>query len=335
MFCPPILPRSGHLVGERVSETHGPQPVGFFCWVNVATVSDSLSSPNPSAARGRLLLLLAAVLWSTSGLLVKCPPMQAIPLDVRGPMLACYRALFAGLCLLPFVSWRRRPRRRALVPMVLSYAAMNVLYVTALTRTTAAAAIFLQYTSTAWAFVFGALFLKERADRGSWVALLFALCGLTWIIAAEWRGEHVGGNLIALGSGLSYAGVVVSLRALRGEDAVWLVLLNNAVAGLVLLPWAISFRVSLDAAQWSIAAALGVLQMSVPYLLFAHGVRSVRAQEAALITLLEAVLNPIWVWLFVGEVAELSTWTGGLLILSGLVVRYTLFPTRPPTASAM
>jgi len=112
------------------------------------------------------------------------------------------------------------------------------------------------------------------------------------------------------------------------------VLLNNVVAAAMLLPWALTFDVSLDAVQWTVMAALGVLQMGVPYLLFAVGVRTVPASEAALITLLEAVLNPIWVWLFLSEAAPLSTWIGGMLILSGLVVRYTVFaPRRPPARS--
>lgn len=285
----------------------------------------------PSSPSGRGLLLAAAILWSTSGLLVKCPPMQAIPLDVRGPLLACYRVLFAAACLAPFVDWRRARFRPALVVMTLSYATMNVLYVSAVTRTTAAAAIFLQYTSTAWAFLLGMLLLGERSDRGSRVALGFALAGIVWIISAEWRGEYLTGNLLALGSGMTYAGVVVGLRALRDQDAAWLVFCNNLVAGLVLLPWALTVDVSLDGVQWTVIAALGVLQMGVPYLLFARGIRHVKASEAVLLTLIEAVLNPIWVWLLLGEVAPLSTWIGGTLILAGLVIRYTVFRPQGPS----
>jgi drug/metabolite transporter, DME family len=301
--------------------------------MNASPAIDDDSTPAP--ASGRWLLLAAALLWSMGGLLVKCPPMQTIPLEVRGPLLACYRVLFAAACVAPFVQWRKVRFHPALIGMTLSYAVMNVLYVSALTRTTAAAAIFLQYTSTAWAFLLGAIFLKERSDRGSRVALGFALTGIVWIIAAEWQGEYATGNLLALGSGITYAGVVVGLRALRGQDAAFLVFANNVVAGLVLLPWALSVNVSLDGVQWSVVAALGVFQMGVPYLLFARGIRSVKASEAALLTLIEAVLNPIWVWLLWSEVAPLSTWIGGSLILAGLIVRYTWFrpvPGQPRTS---
>jgi drug/metabolite transporter (DMT)-like permease len=288
-----------------------------------AVPSSAMLTP---AMRGRLLLLAAAVLWSTSGLLVKSPPLAAIAESYRGPVLACYRALFAAACLLPFLRPRHVRWRPMLVPMVLGFALMNLLFVTAMTRTTAAAAIFLQYTSTVWAFLFGLLFLGERISRGNAVALAAAVCGIAWIVRADWGGENSTGNVIALGSGFAYAGVIVSLRSLREEAPAWLVALNHAVAGLILLPWVLPLNVSLTPQQWSLTALLGIGQMALPYLLFTRGVRWVTTQEAALLTLLEPVLNPLWVWLCWGETVPLSTWIGGSLILGGLAVRYTFFP---------
>src|SRR5215475_8893007 len=90
--------------------------------------------------RDRLLLLAAAVLWSTSGLLMKSPPLEAIPVDERGPLVACFRALLAGLCLAPFVNWKQARFHRRMIPMAMAFAAMNFLFITAMTRTTAAAA---------------------------------------------------------------------------------------------------------------------------------------------------------------------------------------------------
>ncbi|HUG93477.1 MAG TPA: DMT family transporter [Planctomycetaceae bacterium] len=286
------------------------------------------SDSDSSSIRPRLLLLAAALLWSTSGLFVKSPPLERLPLDDRGPVLACFRALFAAAVLLPFVRRTHVRWRPMLIPTALSFAVMNLLFVIAMTRTTAAAAIFLQYTATVWAAVAGAVWLRERIDRGSLVALACAVAGIAWIVAAESRAEHVTGNLIALGSGAAYAGVVIGLRVLRTEAAAWLVALNHAVAGLVLLPWVLSRGVSLDAGQWALVALLGVVQMGVPYILFARAVRSVTAREAALLVLLEPVLNPFWVWLVWGETPPASTLAGGALIVGGLALRYTLLRPR-------
>jgi drug/metabolite transporter (DMT)-like permease len=301
-----------------------------------ASVSRSSLIAHPSSSQGRWLLLAAALLWSLGGLLAKIPPIQAIPLESRGPLLACYRALFAAACLAPFAFRRRIRWRRGLIPMALSYAVMNVLYVTSLTRTTAAAAIFLQYTSVAWSVALGWLLLRERVDRGDLVALACAAAGIGCIVVAESGSTNAWGNVLGVGSGLTYAGVIVGLRALRDEDGWFLVLLNNAVGGLLLLPWVWSMDVSLSGTQWGVVAAFGVVQLAIPYVLFALAVRTVRAHEAALLTILEAVLNPLWVWLFVGEAAGASTWLGGGLIVLGLVLRYTVFippPARAPAGS--
>ena len=275
--------------------------------------------------RDRLLLLAAAVLWSTSGLLMKSPPLEAIPVGERGPLVACFRALLAGLCLVPFVNWKRARFHRRMLPMVFAFAAMNFLFVAAMTRATAAAAIFLQYTGIGWAFLFGVLFLREKVTRENLLALGFGLTGIGWIVGGEWQGSQFLGTLLALGSGLAYGAVIASLRALREEDSAWLVVLNHLVSAAVLLPWVITEGLIPSGAQWAVIAILGAFQMGLPYVLFARGMAGVPAQEAGLITLLEAILNPLWVWLFWGEDVATSTWIGGGLILAGLLVRYLVF----------
>lgn len=272
--------------------------------------------------RGRLLLLAAALLWSTSGVLVKNPALATLAPEIRGPLMACYRALIAGVFVLPFVNWRRARFRPGMIPMVVSFAAMNVLFLTAMTLTSAAAAIFLQYTATGWAFLFGVLVLKERVARENLLALACSAAGIAWIVAGEWRGDQFSGTLLALGSGLAYGGVIVSIRHLQDEDGPWLVALNHIVSGLVLIPWVLSCGHFPDPDQWLLIAALGIVQMALPYILFARAVRYVPAQEAGLITLLEAVLNPLWVWLLWGEQAVTSVWIGGGIILAGLLLRY-------------
>ena len=284
-----------------------------------------MADPHPSPRASLALLLTAALLWSLGGILAKNHWIEQIPLASRGPVLACWRALFAAACLAPLVRWRRVRWRPALLPMALSYAAMNLLYVSALTRTTAAAAIFLQYTATAWAALLGWLLLGERVRRGDLVALALAAAGIACIVTAEWSGANALGNWLGVASGAGYAGVIVGLRSLRDEDPFWLVLLNNLTAGLALLPWVLHMPVSLSAPQWGVIAAFGAVQLALPYVLFARALRGVSAHEAALLTISEAVLNPFWVWLFIGEIAPASTWIGGSLIIAGLVLRYTVF----------
>jgi len=87
------------------------------------------------------------------------------------------------------------------------------------------------------------------------------------------------------------------LRYLRDEDPGWLVFLCFVCSGLVLLPFVLTQERQLAGEEWVWVGALGTVQMALAYGLFANGVRHIKAQEASLISLIEPVLNPIWVLL--------------------------------------
>jgi len=284
-----------------------------------------VTSPDGSAAvaRARLLVLGAAVLWSLSGLFLKSPVIEGIePLAARGPLVACWRTLFAALVVAPFVRWRRVRWRWGLLPLMASFAAMNLLFVTAMTCADAGNVIFLQYTAPLWVCLGGWLWLRESTGRAGLGALVLGMAGVA-VIGWGARGDaQLAGALLALGAGVAYAGVILALRALHGEDAAWLVFLCFATSWLVTLPWALSFERGLAGDEWLWVGALGVLQMAAAYGLFALGVRHLTAPEASLITLVEPVLNPLWVWLAWGVAIQGYTVAGGALIVLGLALRY-------------
>lgn len=282
------------------------------------------ADPSPSSTSerlaGPLLVVAAALLWSTGGLFAKAPVFGSWPLESRGMLLAFWRALFAGLVLLPFargVRWRP-----ALVPMSAAFVAMNVTYLTAMTVTTAANAIWLQSTAPVWVTLFGCLWLGERVSRQDLMLVATGAAGVAVILFFEARGQSAVGVAYGLASGITYAGVVLSLRWLRGENAAWLVALNHLVAAGVLLPFVVARGVWPSAAQLPVLAAFGVVQMGVPYVLFARGLRRVTGAEAACIGLLEPVLLPLWVYLGWGEEPQPWTLAGATLILLGMLARY-------------
>lgn len=288
--------------------------------------------PGESVWRSRSLVLAAAVLWSLSGVVLKAPAFDGLSPDARGPAVAGLRAVFAAMALLPFLRPSRIRWRPALVPMAFGFSAMSVLFVSALMATTVAAAIFLQYTSVVWACLLGWAVLRERPGRPDAVALAFVALGIGVILYHD-RGSPVG-NVLALASGVAYAGVVVSLRALRDEDPVWLSFLNQATGAALIVPWMVWIGVELTAAQVALIAFLGVVQLALPYVLFSHGVRHVSAGEASLLLLVEPILNPLWTLLVWGEQAAWTTWTGGVIILGGLVARFAWAAWRPPLPPA-
>jgi drug/metabolite transporter (DMT)-like permease len=279
---------------------------------------------------GRAMIVVSAVLWSTSGLFAKSPVFSSWPVDiqgwaVRGPTLAFWRAAFACVILFPLV---RRPRWTVrLIPAALIFTVMNFTFLTSMTTTTAANAIWLQYTAPLWVFLFGTLVVREPVDPRNWLTLLFGMVGVGVILTNELQGQAWIGVIYGLLAGISYAAVVITLRWLREEDAAWVVAINHMVTALLFLPHVAYFGIWPNGHQFAYLAAFGMLQMGLPYFLFARGIRSVASQEATGIALLEPVLVPVWVVLAWRHHPDYSapawsTLAGGACILIGLLLRY-------------
>ena len=159
------------------------------------------------------------------------------------------------------------------------------------------------------------------------------LIGITIIVVLE---STVGGGstarkpvLLALLSGVTYAGVLLSLRHMRGVDVAWLGLVNHLVNAICLAPLVIG-KVPLPLGwQWLALLMFGSIQLAIPYLLFAWAVREVQSNEASLITLLEPMAVPVWtflVWRHHPTYRFPEWWTllGGVFIAAGFMWRYQL-----------
>jgi drug/metabolite transporter, DME family len=274
-----------------------------------------------SPIAGRLWILLAAFLWSASGVFAKSPIFADWSPGSRGVLLAFWRAVFAALVLAAAI---RRPRaRRELVPLTLAFSAMNAMYLTAMGLTTAANAIWLQSTAPFWVLLVSLVVFRQSVARRELVPLAFAAVGVGLIIAMEVRGTAMTGVLLGLASGLFYGLVVIYLARLSAEDSAWLVALCQAVSALVLLPWVLRLGIWPTPAQLAVLALFGAVQMALPYLCLVHGLRGIGSQEAVGLGLLEPVLMPVWVYLAWGEQPAWWTLAGAVLILAGLALRYS------------
>lgn len=295
-----------------------------------------LSAHAPSRPTARMLVLVAAVMWSTSGLFANAPILDDWPVGhggwfpTRGTLLTFWRALFAGLIVLPFA--RRPCWSWKLVPAVAIFAVMNVTFLSSLTMTSAANAIWLQATAPMWVFLIGVSLLKERATRLDVWLLIFGACGVGLIMSFELgSGQRPAGNtqgvILGLLSGIFFGGVILSLRTLRDFDAAWLIAVNHLVTAALFAPLVVRTGIWPHGGQWVWLILFGGLQMGIPYLLFARGVRTIAGHEASGIALLEPVLVPVWVflaWNHLPTYRQPQWWTlvGGGFILMGLALRY-------------
>jgi drug/metabolite transporter (DMT)-like permease len=264
-----------------------------------------------------LLVALCALLWSTSGFFVKAPYFAGWP----GPTMAFWRAAFACVLLWPLV---RQPRWTwKLVPMTLIFAAMNYTYLTSMAKGSAANAIWLQCTGQVWVLLIGVFVFKEKAVWRDWAFVVCAATGVAIILYYESKGVAFEAVLWGLAAGVLYGGVVLSLRQLRDHNPVWLAALNHLVTAFVLATLAFSGSHFPTAAhQWLLLAAFGMLQMGLPYILFAHALRRIPGHEAMGIGMIEPILVPVWVYLAWGDPPAWWTLAGGALILGGLTLRY-------------
>jgi DME family drug/metabolite transporter len=276
--------------------------------------------PAPGKLAARLGVVVAALMWSTSGLFAKAPLFDWPTAD-RGLIQAFWRAAFAAAVLLPMI---RRPKWNIrLVPMTLCFTVMSVTYLTAMARTTAANAIWLQATSPWWAFLLAVLLFHEPVARRDLVTLCFGILGVGTILVFELaiHPQDKAGVLCGLAAGVSYACVVLFMRRLREHGSAWLIALNHLVAAAVMLPWVIRVGIRPTPAQLAVLACFGIFQMAIPYVLVSRALRTISSQEAIGICLIEPVLTPVWVLVW-GEVPAMWTVAGASLILVGLVLRY-------------
>ena len=270
---------------------------------------------------GSLAVICAALLWSTGGIGIKLAPLPALAI-VGG------RAIVTVLFYLLFL----RPNlRKASVLTALAYAAMVISYVIATRMTTAASAVVLQYTGTAWILLLGPLVLGERLERRDGLTGLICLAGMALCLLDDAQGPAMTGNIIGALSGVFYAATVLGMRrdATSGSryDAQASTTIGNILAAAIALPlagWDLAAVATPKA--FAILLYLGLVQMGIAYLLFLRGLRSISAARASLFTLLEPALSPLWVAIFIGEMPGKWTTVGGAVVIVALATS-ALWPT--------
>ena len=267
-----------------------------------------------------LLLILTSVLWSLGGVLLKS--VEWHPLAKAGARSAIAAAVIFARIGRPRFSWSRWQLCGAA-----GYVATVSLFVVATDLTSAANAIFLQYTAPAYVALLGMWLLGERAGWRDWLCISLAMGGVALLCRDGFSAGSMAGILAGLGSGLGMAVMVVCLRRERDGSPEAALLLGNLVTALVGLPFGMGKMPS--SAEWGILLALGLFQLGLPYLLYSLAIRHVTAVEAVLITTLEPVLNPLWVFVFLAEKPGVWTVAGSLLVLAAVLVRGLLGLRRP------
>lgn len=259
-----------------------------------------------------LLLMVTALLWSSSGLFVKM-------ID-WGPL-----AIWSGRNLISFfvtLAYLRRPTWRwTRLQMVgaVAYMGSQLFFIIGTKLTTAANVIFLTYTSPLYLVLLSYWVLGERPKRADWGAMTAIFAGMLLFLGDDLGFDSVRGNLCGVLCGLSMAVMALCMRGQKSGAPANTILLGNLCGGLIGLPFLLREQFTLM--DTSIILYLGLFQMGLSFVLYSIAIRQVPAVESMLILTLEPILSPIWVFLVLGETPGLLALVGAALVLGAVITR--------------
>lgn len=268
-----------------------------------------------ASSRPLLFVLAAALLWSTGGLFIKWT-------SLSGLELSCWRSFFAIFTVALLTRREGFGINKITAIASVLYAVLLILFVLATKTTTAANAIFLQYTAPVYLLVLEPIAYKEKFRSRDLVTVLVCLGGMGLFFVGQLRPQDVTGNLLALASGLCFAFYFLLLRHPRAREVnrASSVIYGNTLAVLLTLPWGLATLASINSHDLMSAAYLGIVQLGVSYTFFTIGMsRGVRSLDAGIICYVEPVLNPVWVFIFLGERPSRWALLGGAIIIVAVV----------------
>jgi drug/metabolite transporter, DME family len=289
-------------------------------------VSDNSAPHSDAPARKSgvpplVLVLGAAILWSTGGLFIKATSLSALELSFG-------RCLLAAITIAIVTRHEGFGLNRISLLTSILYAALLILFVMATKLTTAANAIFLQYTAPVYVLVLEPLFYKEKFRLRDLITVAVCVAGMSLFFVGKLRPEDVNGNLVALGSGVCFALFFLLLRhskareVNRASSAIY----GNLIALLICAPaFAGAVRRGISISDLACIAYLGIIQIGLAYILFTTAMaRGLRSLDASIVGYIEPVLNPVWVFLFIGERPSGWAIVGGAIIIASVLAHMIL-----------
>jgi drug/metabolite transporter (DMT)-like permease len=271
-------------------------------------------------AKGIAALAACAILWSSSGILIKFVSWH--PLAIAGG-----RSVIAAVLMLVFLG--RKPRFSLEPKLLLGgalYAATMLLFVAANKLTTSANAILLQYSCPAWTALGAAIVLKEKPKPIDLVFAGLTIGAMALFFLDDLSAGGALGNALAALSGVTFGFSFVFMRGQEKGTQEESLILSHIITFAVSIPFMAMSRPPEGVSSWIALAAMGVFQIGIASILFSYGLKRVGALESVLTTSLEPILNPLWVFLLKGEKPGLWAIIGGALII--LMVSFRPFLRR-------
>ena len=258
------------------------------------------------------LLMLTAFLWSSSGLFIKL--LNLTPLAIWGARSWVVFVVF-------LIYLRPRSFRFTTLELVaaLGFMGAQFFFVAGNKHAPAANVIFLQYTSPVYVILLAYWLLHEKPRRSDWLAMVIIFVGMLLFLGDGFHFDSMYGNLLGIISGVAMAVMMVAMRMQQQANPANSILLGSLLGGLISIPTILQTNYSLTDA--TIILYLGAIQIGLAMILFSLVIKHLEALEATLITTLEPILNPVWVFIVLGELPSGLAMIGAGLVLFAVLIR--------------
>ena len=275
----------------------------------------------------RLQIVAAAILFSTGGAAIKATSFDGLS---GGITVACFRSGVAAIAIAIMLPRSRHNWSWRTLLVGATFAVTLILFVAGNKLTTSANTIFLQSTAPLWIAIAAPFLLRERVLRRDVIFMTVLAAGLALFfvdapVAVDTAPRPMLGNILAVISGLGWAGTVMGLRWLGRREgaaaAAGATVAGNLIAFVVCLPFAVGPVTDSVGSDWIWIAYLGVIQIGVAYVFITKAVPHLRALEVSLLLFVEPALNPVWAWMAHGETVGALSIVGGLVILGMTAIR--------------
>jgi len=242
--------------------------------------------------------------------------------EMSGLSIAGMRSLVAALALaLLFPGLRKLPSASQFLGAII-YTLTVISFVVATKLTTAANAIFLQSTAPLYVFIFSWLLLKHRPRFLDFLAMLFIGVGMTMFFIGDLNWSNKAGLLVGAASGLFFGSFLALMSRAPSGSPLRSILWGNFLTFCVAAPFINASDLSYQ--NLGMLCLMGLFQLALPYYIYSRAVGHLSALDASLILLLEPILNPIWVWIFIGEQPNPNSLIGGAIVIGSVAARAIL-----------
>lgn len=296
----------------------------------IAVGIHSFGAKIPHHRKGLIYISFTAFLWSSSGFFIKY-------LTINAFQISFFRSVIAGLTILILMLLRgQKPKLERDAKSILAacfFAGILIFFVIATKMTTAANAIFLQFTAPIYLLFLEPLFLKTKFEKKNLITLIICIFGMILFFFGRLEIGNIYGNLIAIVSGICFAFFSLLIKWKKQElqtqtaasegkssSSINAVIMGNFLVAVIAF-FIIYPNFHLDTIQAVSLLYMGVFQIGISYMIFNEGIKYVSATESMIIAMLEAIFNPVWVFIGIGEQPSVYAIAGGVIIMGAILWR--------------